>query len=136
MSWSTFLADVVLCAHFAYVAFVVVGFLLTVIGGIARWGWVRNPWFRGVHVATILIVATEAVLELECPLTILEKALRDRTGEKTSEMSFVAEWLDRLLFLPGPPWVFTVAYCAFFALVVLWLFLVPPRRPGRAAARP
>ena len=43
--------------HAAYVAFVVVGQLLIFAGWLARWQWIRNAWFRGIHVLTIFIVA-------------------------------------------------------------------------------
>ena len=41
------LADAILVAHVALVAFVICGLLVTLLGGLCRWRWVRNPWFRG-----------------------------------------------------------------------------------------
>ena len=51
------LADLVVIVHFAYVGFVVIGQLLILIGIVLRWQWIRNPWFRLIHLAMILIVA-------------------------------------------------------------------------------
>ena len=40
------LADSLLVVHFAFVAFVVVGFILILAGLWCGWKWVRNFWFR------------------------------------------------------------------------------------------
>ena len=37
----------------------------------------------------------------------------------------------RLFFFDCPPWVFNAAYVTYFILVVITLFLVPPRLPWR-----
>jgi len=44
-----FFADSVLFIHVLVVAFVVLGLVVTLIGGVAKWAWVRNPWFRLTH---------------------------------------------------------------------------------------
>ena len=51
------LANLVVALHVGYVGFVVVGLLLIVLGLIFGWAWVRNPWFRGLHLLAITIVA-------------------------------------------------------------------------------
>src|SRR5262245_48484419 len=113
------LADVVVAVHVAYVAFVVVGQLL-ILAGVARgWRWVRNPWFRLAHLAAILIVAAEALLDIDCPLTIWEHQLRVRGGQATAGGTFIGDLLHRLIFYDFPPWVFTTAYVAFAAVVGL-----------------
>src|SRR4029079_7904709 len=53
------LADLIVAIHAAYVAFVVVGLLLILIGLACGWKWVRNWWFRVAHLVAILIVAAE-----------------------------------------------------------------------------
>lgn len=98
--------------------------ILVWIGAARRWPWVRNPWFRYLHLAAILLVAAEALIGIACPLTVWEDLLRGgvRSG------SFIGRWLQRLLFYQGPEWVFTAAYAAWAAATVLTLALVPPRR--------
>jgi polyferredoxin len=105
-------------------AFIVAGLILVWIGAALRWPWVRNPWFRYLHLAAILFVAAEALIGIACPLTVWEDLLR---GGVRSE-SFIGRWLRRLLFYQGPEWVFTAAYAAWAAATVLTLALVPPRR--------
>jgi hypothetical protein len=121
------LADVVLYVHFAYVGVVLFGLLAVLVGYLLNWDWVRNRWFRGLHLAMILIVVLEAWCGIECPLTSWENALRERTGQATHERAFVAELVHDLMFYEAEPWVFTVGYTLFAAAVVGTLFLVPPR---------
>jgi hypothetical protein len=49
----TLLADAILVIHFAFVAFVVLGFVVIWIGYFARWSFVRDLRFRLVHVAAM-----------------------------------------------------------------------------------
>ena len=121
-------ADVMVVFHFAYVAFVVVGFLLVLIGIVRRWRWTRNLWFRALHLTAILIVAAEAVLGITCPLTVWENAFRRMAGDATYHGAFLAEWVHELLFYQAPPWVFTTAYVLFGLAVLATFLLAPPRR--------
>jgi hypothetical protein len=125
------LADVLVVVHFAYVGFVIGGLLLTLAGYVRGWRWVRNVWFRGVHLAMILIVVAEAWLGIACPLTVWEKSLRRLAGATTYRGDFLATFVHDVLFFDLPPWVFTAIYTAFGVLVVLTLILVPPRRRAR-----
>lgn len=122
------LADAVLALHFGFVAFVVAGLLLILLGGARGWRWVHDPYFRIAHIAAIAIVVAQAWLGVLCPLTTLEMWLRGRAGDASYAGSFIAHWIERLLYYDAPAWVFTVAYTAFaFAVVTAW-FAVPPRR--------
>ena len=49
-------ADIILLLHVLFVAFVVIGLLLIFIGKIRYWLWIRNPWFRLIHLAAIAVV--------------------------------------------------------------------------------
>jgi hypothetical protein len=119
-------ADLVLAVHVAFVVFVVVGLLLIFIGGFLNWRFVRNPWFRGLHVASIAIVVLQAWLGRLCPLTVLEMALRERAGDATYDGAFIAHWLQSLLYYDAPAWVFTVIYSVFGFVVALSWWLVRP----------
>src|SRR3989442_14900519 len=52
-------ADLLLGIHFAIAAFIVGGLVLVWAGAARGWGWVRNPWFRYLHLAAIACVAAE-----------------------------------------------------------------------------
>jgi hypothetical protein len=125
------LADLVLAAHAAFVAFVVAGLVLIWIGHWRRWRFVRNRWFRAAHLAAIGVVAAESGLGFVCPLTTWEDQLRLRAGDPPQYAgSFVQHWLHRVMFFDLSEGVFTVVYVAFFGVVALSLWLVPPRWQG------
>jgi len=121
-----FFADSVLFIHVLVVAFVVLGLVVTLIGGVAKWAWVRNPWFRLTHLACIGTVVMQAWVGVVCPLTTLEMWLRSQAGDKVYSGSFIAHWLDNILYYDLPVWVFTFAYSSFGALVLLsWVWVKP-----------
>lgn len=121
-------ADLVVVSHFAFVAFVVFGLLLTLVGGVRHWEWVRGVCFRAIHLAAIGFVVAESLCGVTCPLTVWEQHLRELAGQATYRGDFIATWVHDLLFFDFEPWVFTLIYCSFGALVVLSWVLVPPRR--------
>jgi len=127
----SFVADIVLVVHFGFVLFVVAGFAMVVLGGILRWGWVRNRSFRTLHLAAILFVAAESLASIACPLTVWERALRGWDGEE----SFVGRWVARLLYYDLPEWVFTIAYVLFAAAVAAAWWFVPPAPRERERKR-
>jgi hypothetical protein len=128
-----FAADAVVLVHMTYVLFVIVGFLLTLAGCLWRWEWIRNPWFRGIHLAMILIVVAEAWLEIICPLTTWEQQLRERAGGEVYRGAFLANLVHDWLFYDARPWVFTLAYTLFGVGVLATFLIAPPRwKPPRA----
>jgi hypothetical protein len=127
------LADVVLVLHFAYVLFVVGGLAAIWAGYAFGWRWVRNWWFRVLHLCAIGLVVIEAAVGVMCPLTLLEDWLRP--GQQAAA-GFVQRWLHALLFYDWPLWVFTVLYLSFAAVVALTFVLLPPARKRSPLAQP
>ena len=122
------LADAVVVLHVAYVTVIVVGLVLILVGWWRNWKWVRNVWFRALHLTMIMVVVVEALVGIVCPLTTWEQGLRRLAGEATYTGSFLGRWAHEVLFFELPPWVFTTIYCLFGALVLAVCWLVPPRR--------
>lgn len=128
-------ADLLLFGHVLFVAFVVLGLLLILIGKPFCWSWVRNPWFRFAHLAAIGIVAVQSWVGLICPLTSWEMALRERADDVVYSGSFISHWLESLLYFHAPAWVFTTGYTVFAAIVVAsWYWVRPRRFTERSAA--
>ena len=117
------LADLLLVFHFSIAGFVVLGLIVVWAGAAAGWSWIRNPWFRYLHLSAILFVAAEALIGAACPLTLWEDALR---GGARPE-SFVGRWVAGLLYYDAPEWLFTTLYAAWAAATLVTLRLVPPR---------
>src|SRR5689334_646846 len=129
------LADLIVAIHAAYVAFVVVGLLLILIGIAFGWGWVRNWCFRVAHLVAILIVAGESLLDIPCPLTEWEYRLRELGGQAAGGGTFIGDLLHNLIFYDFPPWVFTFAYVGFAVAVALTFVLAPPRPRVKSPAQ-
>lgn len=125
------LADAVLVLHAAVVAFVVLGQVAIVAGGLARRGFARNRGFRIAHLALVGVIVVQAWLGRLCPLTTLEQSLREAAGLATHGESFVEYWLSRALFFEAPWWVFVAAYTAFGVLVAASWVLWPPHPRAR-----
>ena len=121
-------ADLLLFGHVLFVAFVVLGLALILIGNPCDWSWVRNPWFRLSHLIAIAIVVLQSWVGVICPLTTWEMALRERADAAVYSGSFISHWLESLLYFQAPAWVFTVCYTVFAAMVVASWFWVRPRR--------
>ena len=119
-------ADLILFLHVLFVAFVVIGLILILTGKRQHWSWVRNPWFRTAHLAAIGVVVLQSWLGMICPLTILEMELRQRGGEATYTGSFIAHWLEAILYYQAPPWVFALCYTLFGAAVIASWYWVRP----------
>jgi hypothetical protein len=85
------LADIVLVLHLAFILFVVLGGLLVL----------RYPLLAIAHIPAAL---WGAVIELTggvCPLTPLEKRLRDLAGEKGYEGDFIEHYLMPVIYPHG-----------------------------------
>ena len=132
-SFYRFAADLVLYLHVTFVAFVIVALVLIFAGRFAGWSWIRNGWFRLVHLIAIGIVVLQAWLGMICPLTTLERWLRTKAGDAVYPGAFVAHWVQRILYYDAPAWVFALLYTAFGALVVAsWVWIRPrPTRTGK-----
>jgi hypothetical protein len=81
-------ADLVVVAHVAFIAFVL-------FGGYAAWRWPRLLW---AQVPAVVVTAVLFSFGADCPLTNLEKFLREQAGQPVYGGGFVAHYL-----VPGVP---------------------------------
>jgi hypothetical protein len=126
-------ADVIVSVHLCYVGFTIGGEICILLGGPLRWRWVRNLGFRIAHLASVVLVAVEALAGAQCPLTVWEFQLRVLAGQRVEgQISFIARLVRSIIFYNFPAWVFLAAYVGFAVLVGLSLLLVPPVRRSRA----
>lgn len=119
-------ADLILALHVLFVVFAVLGAAAIYAGLWRSWRWVRNYWFRVLHLGSIVFVMLDAWAGLICPLTIWEMQLRNKAGDVTYSGSFIQHWLQSLLYYDAPDWVFTFVYTIFGALVLAAWFIVKP----------
>lgn len=137
MSLNSLLADFVVVFHLGYVIFVVLGLVLILAGRLLTWSWVRNSWFRVLHLGMIGLVVVESLLSITCPLTTLESYLRSQAGQTSRSGSFMGRLAHEVLFFELTPEFFTIGYCLFGAVVLATFLVVPPNfMKSRFARRP
>lgn len=125
------LADLLLYLHFAVVAFLVGGFVVIWIGRWRGWGFVQRFGFRVTHLLTLAFVTAQALAGRLCPLTIWENALRERAGAGARYPgSFIAHWMERVLYHDVDPRWLACVYVLFFAAVLATWWLAPVQPPA------
>ena len=126
------LSHLVLLIHFVFVAFVVVGLLLTWLGYFLRWKFVRNFYFRSAHLLAMAVVLLEALFGVVCPLTTWEIQLRKLSGQVVYEdKTFMQYWLHKIMFFQLEQATFTIIYSCFFTALILSFVFVFPELPWR-----
>ncbi len=139
------LADILTLLHVIFVASVAFGQLAILIAAALRARWIRNPWIRGIHLTMAVIVAFEAVIDYECPLTTLEYELRVDGGQVPANFRQIAElevrdlsFIGRILhaLVPSAEWTATLHYVfmGFGALVIGSILIIPPRKAATIVA--
>lgn len=119
-------ADAILIVHVLFVGFVVLGLTAIYLGLLLRWSWVRNIWFRVLHLAGIGIVVLQSWLGVICPLTTWEMVVREKAGAETYSGSLIQHWLQSILYYSAPEWVFIVCYTVFGGFALASWFIVRP----------
>lgn len=118
------LAEAVLAIHLIVIAFNVFGLLAIPLGGWLAWRFVRLFWWRALHLASLAVVAVQALAGQACFLTAMQAAL---SGARQTPL--IMGWINRLLFWPLPFWAFAALYViVFIYTLALWRW-IPPRRP-------
>ena len=115
------MADLVLVAHLAFVAFVA-------LGGFLVWRWRRLAW---VHVPVALWGAAIAVVGFTCPLTPLENRLQRLGGRAGYQGGFIEHYVTALLYPAGltrKAQLMLGAAVLALNLVVYWRVLAVSRR--------
>jgi hypothetical protein len=129
-----YLADLLVVVHAAYASFIVFGLVAVLVGAVLRWEWVRNRWFRCIHLLMIAVVALEGIIKMECPLTVWERVLRGWAGQEVSEATFMGRVVHNLLFYNFPEWAFTLLYIGVTLVLISTFYFAPVRwRPNRPA---
>jgi len=122
-------ADLILYFHFLYILGVLLPIPLIVIGYFKNWRFIRNLWFRRIHLGMIFFVVIEALLGIVCPLTEWEAALRAMDGSSNPyPEGFIAGWISKIIFFSLDPWVFTLIYLLVAGIVLGLYFFVPPEK--------
>lgn len=119
------LADAVVIVHLGFILFIA-------LGGFLVWRWRRVVW---PHVAAVAWGVAIVVIGFDCPLTPLEKFLRDRGGERAYRGGFIDRYVEGVIY----PERYTPHVRALVVALVLIsyarLVVTPRRTPGRGPDR-
>jgi hypothetical protein len=133
------LADLVVLIHFAWILFMLWGFILTVCGSVSifvlpaakdRWAAFLDRWiFRIIHLGGIIYVAILTVLGKYCPLTILENELRKRYDtELTYPGSFVVHYIEKIVYPEANFLLFAIPTIIIAVFTILMFMIRPPAK--------
>lgn len=122
------LGDILMVIHFAWIIFMLYGFVLTIRGF-----WTRSFWdrwvFRTVHLGGILFVASMPLLDRLCPLTEWEYQLRRQVNPDAEYTgSFIIDWLERLIYPDVPIEVVLVPTFVIAGFVLVMYVVRPPEK--------
>ena len=114
-------ADLVLLAHAVFVAFAVFGGILVYLD--RSWAW--------LHIPVVLWSSLVNLASWTCPLTPLERTLRERAGRSAYSGGFVEHYVGRVVYPRGMPrqmeLIAGVSIIVWNALVYAWLLLLGTR---------
>jgi uncharacterized protein DUF2784 len=119
------LAYAAMAAHFAFLAF-------GVLGGFLAWRWPRLIWLQLAGVGWLVLVVAAQLL---CPLTWIEDRARERAGMAPAPGGFITSHVAGVFFPHGhQPAAMVVAG---LVVVVSWIgFVVLARRRTRRSPAP
>jgi len=114
------MSEIVLIVHFVIVLFFIAGFFI----GLA---W-NQSIFRYIHAGCLGGITLLMILRIPCPLTLLEELLRNQSYEG----SFLATWLNRILYLEWfDPLHVLIANVLFMTLVLSSFWLHPVKKQSK-----
>jgi NO-binding membrane sensor protein with MHYT domain len=94
------LADLVLLAHLAYLAFLPTG-------GFLAWRW---PQVLPAHIVAVVVGLVSITIGFDCPLTSWEQSLRRRGGRRTYTDGFVDHYLTGHVYPHGYAWLVQLVF--------------------------
>jgi len=118
------MAVFILMLHLGVILFMVIGFPVALI--------TNNRRFRLIHAGVLAFITLLMILQIPCPLTVLEEG----TSGESYEGSFLATWLNRIIYMEWftPQRVFMVDMI--FAAVVFSSFWWRPLKRKTAGENP
>jgi hypothetical protein len=125
------LADTIVVFHFAWILFMLLGFILTLCG--FCWKGFLDRWlFRILHLLGIAYVSALAIMGKYCPLTLWENTLRARYDSTlTYPGSFMIHYAEKLIYPDINPLMIRIP-TTFIAVSTVVIFIIrPPARITR-----
>jgi len=118
-------ANLIAVLHLAYFIFIVAGTVAILVR--PRPSWVLSWRFRLTHLLAVYVVLAENILNVPCPLNVVQWSLRSSAGGTTEATGGLGALLDWLLFHTISGDVLDALYLTLGILLPLLLVVVPPK---------
>ena len=115
-------SEIVLLFHFCVFLFVILSFFLIPLGYYQKWDWVKNKYYRLIHLILMVIIFIETILGFMCPLTLLENFLRNNIEINNK----ITQIIHQIMYWDLPTYQFIILYLlSLLYLIFLWFFFKP-----------
>ena len=115
-------SEIVLLFHFSIFLFMILSFFLIPLGYYQKWEWVKNKYYRLIHLFLMGIIFIETILGFMCPLTILENFLRNNIEINNK----ITKIVHQIMYWDLPTYQFIILYLlSLLYLIFLWFFFKP-----------
>ena len=115
-------SEIVLLFHFSIFLFMILSFILIPLGYHKKWKWVKNKYYRLIHLILMGIIFIETILGFMCPLTILENFLRNDIEINNK----ITQIIHQIMYWDLPTYQFIILYLlSLLYLIFLWFFFKP-----------
>ncbi len=122
------LADTIVVIHFAWILFMLLGFILTLCG-LFRKGFLDRWLFRTLHLFGIVYVSLLAIMGKYCPLTIWENSLRAKYDPTlTYSGSCIVHYLEKLIYLDVDPLAILIPTISIALFTIVAFIIRPPAK--------
>jgi hypothetical protein len=121
-------ANLIAVLHLAYFIFIVAGTVAILVR--PRPSWVLSWRFRLTHLLSVYVVLAENLLNVPCPLNVVQWSLRSSAGGTTEAIGGLGALLDWLLFHTISGDTLDALYLTLGILLPLLLVVVPPNYSG------
>ena len=115
-------SEIVLLFHFCIFLFMIISFFLIPLVYYQKWKWVKNKYYRLIHLILMGIIFIETILGFMCPLTVLENFLRNNIEINNK----ITQIIHQVMYWNLPTYQFTILYLlSLLYLIFLWFFFKP-----------
>lgn len=121
------LADIIVVMHFAWILFMLWGFILTLRGFLQK-EFFERWFFRTLHLCGIAYVSVLATMGKYCPLTVWENTLRQKYDPSlTYPGSFMIHYFEKFVYPDINP-LFIQIPTTFIAVFTVAVFIIKPSK--------
>ena len=124
---SHMLADAIALAHALFAMFIIFGLALIITGIFFRWDWVKNGWFRALHLSAMLLLMFRVWSGSPCPMSVYEDRFRAQAKNFESVHNWFYTFTHKMAARHADPVKFAVAVNYLGWVVILMLFVSRPK---------